>query len=117
MELFFCLKFPTLAIQMSLYVSSMSSPALRRALWPEDEPVSLQMTFPGSRMCIFDTPGELPKLLVEPPRFRDNLHGPWIILNDSCTENDGPGRIPYKCLVPINLFPEKKLCSLIISKT
>jgi hypothetical protein len=33
------------------------------------------------------------------------------------TGNEGPARIPYKCLVPIYVFPEMKLCSLVISKT
>jgi hypothetical protein len=33
--------------------------------------------------------------------------------------NEGPVRIQYKCLVPIYLFPEMKLCkcSLVIPKT
>ncbi len=31
--------------------------------------------------------------------------------------NEGPVRIQYKCLVPIYLFSEMKLCSLLISKT
>jgi hypothetical protein len=30
----------------------------------------------------------------------------------SYTANEGPVRIQYKCLVPINVFPEMKLCSL-----
>jgi hypothetical protein len=34
-----------------------------------------------------------------------------------CTANEGPLIIPYKCLVPIYVFPEMKLCSLLISKT
>jgi hypothetical protein len=33
------------------------------------------------------------------------------------TANEGPVRIQYKCLVPIYVFPETKLCSLFISKT
>jgi hypothetical protein len=35
-----------------------------------------------------------------------------------CTANEGPVRIQYKykCLVPIYVFPEMKLCSLLISK-
>jgi hypothetical protein len=32
----------------------------------------------------------------------------WIIH----TENEGPVRIQYKCLVPTYVFPEMKLCSL-----
>ncbi len=32
------------------------------------------------------------------------------------TANEGLVRIQYKCLVPIYVFPEMKLCSLIISK-
>jgi hypothetical protein len=33
------------------------------------------------------------------------------------TANEGPVRIQYKCLVPIYVFPEIKLCRLVISKT
>jgi glycerol uptake facilitator-like aquaporin len=34
------------------------------------------------------------------------------------TANESPVRIQYKCLlVPIYVFPEMKLCSLVISKT
>ncbi len=33
------------------------------------------------------------------------------------TANEGPVRIQYKCLVPIYVFPEMKLCGLVISKT
>jgi hypothetical protein len=33
------------------------------------------------------------------------------------TSNEGPVRIQYKCLVPIYVFPEMKLCGLVISKT
>jgi hypothetical protein len=33
------------------------------------------------------------------------------------TANEGLVRIQYKCLVPIHVFPEIKLCSLVISKT
>ena len=33
------------------------------------------------------------------------------------TANEGPVRIQYKCLVPIYVFPEMKLRSLLISKT
>jgi hypothetical protein len=33
------------------------------------------------------------------------------------TANEGPERIQYKYLVPIYVFPEMKLCSLVISKT
>jgi hypothetical protein len=33
------------------------------------------------------------------------------------TANEGPVRIQYKCLVPIYVFPEMKLCSLLISNT
>jgi hypothetical protein len=33
------------------------------------------------------------------------------------TANEGPVRIQYKCLVPIYVFPEMKLCVLLISKT
>jgi hypothetical protein len=34
-----------------------------------------------------------------------------------CTANEGPVRIRYKCWVPIYVFPEMKLCCLVISKT
>jgi hypothetical protein len=34
-----------------------------------------------------------------------------------CTANEGPVRILYNCLVPIYVFQEMKLCSLVISKT
>jgi hypothetical protein len=33
------------------------------------------------------------------------------------TVNEGPVKIQYKCLVPIYVFPEMKLCGLIVSKT
>jgi hypothetical protein len=33
------------------------------------------------------------------------------------TANEGPVRIQYKYLVPCYVFPEMKLCSLVISKT
>jgi hypothetical protein len=33
------------------------------------------------------------------------------------TANEGPVRIQYKCLVPIYVFPEMKLCSLVICET
>ncbi len=33
------------------------------------------------------------------------------------TTNEGPGRILYKCLVPIYVFPEMKLGGLVISQT
>jgi hypothetical protein len=35
----------------------------------------------------------------------------------ACTANEGLVRIQYKCLVPIYVFPEMKLCGLVISKT
>jgi hypothetical protein len=31
-------------------------------------------------------------------------------------QTEGPVRIQYNCLVPIYVFPEMKLCSLVISK-
>jgi hypothetical protein len=34
-----------------------------------------------------------------------------------CTANEGPVRIQYKYLVPLYVFPEIKLRSLVISKT
>jgi hypothetical protein len=42
--------------------------------------------------------------------------GCWILFHAA---NEGPVRIQYKCLVPIlsAVFPEMKLCSLLISKT
>jgi hypothetical protein len=46
---------------------------------------------------------------------------PWFYTNlqwfTAYTANEGPARIQYKCLVPIYVFPEMKLCSLLISKT
>ncbi len=33
------------------------------------------------------------------------------------TANEWPVRIQYKCLVPTYVFPETKLCGLVISKT
>jgi hypothetical protein len=39
------------------------------------------------------------------------------IIITSYTANEGPVRIQYKCLVPIYVFPDLKLCSLVISKT
>jgi hypothetical protein len=35
----------------------------------------------------------------------------------SCTANEGPVIIQYKCLVPIYVFPEMKLCGLVVFKT
>jgi hypothetical protein len=35
---------------------------------------------------------------------------------DLYTANEGPVRIPYKCLVPIYVFPEIKLRSLLFPK-
>jgi hypothetical protein len=40
-----------------------------------------------------------------------------IIIITNRTAYEGLGRIQYKCLVPIYVFPEMKLCSLVISKT
>jgi hypothetical protein len=37
-------------------------------------------------------------------------------LYKTCTANEGPVRIQYKCLVPIYLFPEMKLCSFLFPK-
>jgi hypothetical protein len=34
----------------------------------------------------------------------------------SCTANEGPYRIQYKCLFPIYVFPEIKLCSELFPK-
>jgi hypothetical protein len=34
-----------------------------------------------------------------------------------CTANEGAVRIQFQCLVPIYVFPEMKLRSLLISKT
>jgi hypothetical protein len=33
------------------------------------------------------------------------------------TANEGPMRIQYKCLAPIDVFPEMTLLGLVISKT
>ena len=38
-------------------------------------------------------------------------------VNIKHTANEGPVRIQYKCLVPIYVFPEMKLCRPVISKT
>jgi hypothetical protein len=38
-------------------------------------------------------------------------------LGSTYTANEGLVRIQYKCLVPIYVFPEMKLRSLVISKT
>jgi hypothetical protein len=38
-------------------------------------------------------------------------------VGDGHPTNEGPVRIQYKCLVPIYVFPEMKLSSLLISKT
>jgi hypothetical protein len=43
-------------------------------------------------------------------RFVPLAHAP-------CTANEGPVRIQYKCLVPIFVLPEMKLCGFVISKT
>jgi hypothetical protein len=32
------------------------------------------------------------------------------------TANEGPVRIQYKCLIPIYVFPEMKLCSFVIPR-
>jgi hypothetical protein len=37
--------------------------------------------------------------------------------NARYTANEGPVRIEYKDLAPIYVFPEMKLCSLVISET
>ncbi len=64
-------------------------------------------------------------LLHGPVAVTDSLIGPYFVPNlffssficfAPFTENEGPMRIQYKCLVPIYIFPEMKLCSLLISK-
>ncbi len=39
-----------------------------------------------------------------------------IIIITNHTGNEGPVRIQYKCLVPIYVFPEMKLCSLVLKQ-
>ncbi len=44
----------------------------------------------------------------------------FVLIQKACTmyiANEGPVRIQYKCLVPIYVFPEMELYSLVISKT
>jgi hypothetical protein len=41
----------------------------------------------------------------------------FTVPDPSSTANEGPMRIQFKCLVPIYVFPEMKLCSLFISIT
>jgi hypothetical protein len=51
-------------------------------------------------------------------QFDDHFNGQMISrLKSLCTANEGPERIQYKCLVPIYVFSEIKLCSLVIYKT
>jgi hypothetical protein len=45
------------------------------------------------------------------------LAHPSTIISPLSTAKEGPVRIQYKCLVPIYVFPEMKLCRLVISKT
>jgi hypothetical protein len=42
--------------------------------------------------------------------------GPLLLFQNSLTAKEGPVSIKYKCLLPIYVFPEMKLCSLLISK-
>jgi hypothetical protein len=37
-----------------------------------------------------------------------------VFLFNACTANEGPVKIQCICLVPISVFPEMKLCSLVI---
>jgi hypothetical protein len=46
-----------------------------------------------------------------------SLVGTWNARYIPFTTNEGTVRIQYKCLVPIYVFPEMKLCSFLISKT
>ncbi len=48
--------------------------------------------------------------------FRANRYELIELLIYVYTANEGPVRIQYKCLVPIYVYPEMKLCSLVISK-
>ncbi len=48
----------------------------------------------------------------QPCKTNDDIT--WLL---STSANEGPVRIQHKCLVPIYVFPEMKLCSLVISKT
>ncbi len=41
----------------------------------------------------------------------------WIHISADNTANEGPVRIQYKCLDPIYVYTEMKLCNLLISKT
>jgi hypothetical protein len=52
--------------------------------------------------------------LYKPLPEKDYISGIFVAVY---TANEGPVRIQYKCLVPIYVFPEMKLCSLLISKT
>jgi hypothetical protein len=55
------------------------------------------------------------QLLTQPAAFTQI----WTISADSLfwTANEGPVKIQYQCLVPIYVFPEMNLRSLVISKT
>jgi hypothetical protein len=41
----------------------------------------------------------------------------FLLAIEEFTANEGLVRIQYKCLFPIYVFPEMKLCRLLISKT
>jgi hypothetical protein len=58
-----------------------------------------------TNFCSCRPSGWISWLFVRP--IRSSLH----------TANEGPVSIEYKCLVPIYVFPDMKLCSLLISKT
>ncbi len=84
---------------------------------------------PGSDRCGSAAPrppacvlgGPVPGRIPRRPRTLGRLqrcHTPGRYSNHRLyTANEGPVRIQYKCLVPIYVFPEMKLCSLVISKT
>jgi hypothetical protein len=59
------------------------------------------------------------KLLMSPLFVINYLYsfGKYKKWSNCNTANEGPARIQYKCLVPIYVFPEMKLFSLIIFKT
>ncbi len=56
-------------------------------------------------------------LIVVLAIFSFTLRLPAMQENVQYTANEGPVRMQCKCLVPIYVFPEMKLCSLLISKT
>ncbi len=59
------------------------------------------------------------RFLTFPPFFTAQITHMCLTIQyiKVCTANEGLVRILYKCLVPIYVLPEMKLCILLISET